>query len=662
MRAFTRILGAASFAAVALAAPGAGAFCRSTTCADADCPRDAHNCKTTGHPLFWPTSCVGFSIQKDETANLPPSDVRKVIVDSFVSWSSLVCKAGGQADIGFGELDDADCHVAQFNASGPNANVVMFQDDKWSYTDVSDTLAKTTVSYDTSTGEIWDADIELNSAYNQLTVGDDHVVYDLQSLLTHEIGHLIGLDHSLDDAATMNADYMVGSIFQRTLAPDDIAGACAAYAPSRTARCSLTPRGGFVSACTGDAAPPMPGGCEASRSGDGRGGAGGVAFLLAAIAIGALRKRRRPAAMLGALGVALGAAAIASACGKAATETLCDAGSVIFCMCPDGEAGSKTCSADGQSFDDCKLQSTGELCPNHLPTTSSSGGSSAGGGGASSTSNSGGSGGSASGGGGTALIGACPGIPTTVSQANDTTVGGDTSQAADREQDRCGGQGAPEIAYEVTPMSSGTLVVTASGIGQTDPVLYARTGDCESGVSLGCSDATPGGGTEVLTLEAVANTPLWIFVDGAAASSGSFSLNLHLTGGVPGDTCPGVSVAIDPGDVITAGGDTSIASPNYKGTGACSTSGTREIVYAVTPSADGMLTVTLDPAFDAQLYARSGSCTSSTTGTQLGCSDNPGSGTEETIAFAVTGGTTYSVFADGAPNESGPYTISFQLQ
>ena len=193
-------------------APSAHAWCRSTTCSDADCPRDADNCKTTGHPLFWPTSCIGFSIQKDGTANLPMSEARRVIVDSFVTWSDLACRGGGQADIGFGELHDATCHVAQYNPSGPNANVVMFQDDKWTYTDVSDTLAKTTVSYDTSTGEIWDADIELNYAYNELTVGDDHVVYDLQSILTHEIGHFIGLDHSLDDEATMNADYMIGTI------------------------------------------------------------------------------------------------------------------------------------------------------------------------------------------------------------------------------------------------------------------------------------------------------------------------------------------------------------------------------------------------------------------------------------------------------------------
>lgn len=59
-----------------------------------------------------------------------------------------------------------------------------------------------------------------------------------------------------------------------------------------------------------------------------------------------------------------------------------------------------------------------------------------------------------------------------------------------------------------------------------------------------------------------------------------------------------------------------------------------------------------------QLYARTGSCT---TGTQLSCSDNLASGGEEVISFPVSAATKYSVFVDGAPGETGPYTIAFDL-
>jgi hypothetical protein len=272
---------------VVLAAPNAAyAYCRSTTCQDSqgECARDDDGCKTTGQPLFWASHCVGFSIQKDGTVNLPYDAVTPIIEQSFLAWTDISCDTGN-ATIAFSRTKDVTCHQAEYSSGGPNANVVMFQDEKWKYKpsgdpfDVDNTLAKTTVTFDNDTGEILDADIELNYAYNELTVGDSKVVYDLQSILTHEIGHFIGLDHSPDPDATMNASYTEGDTSLRTLEPDDVAAACAVYPPERAGTCDLTPRGGLADDCVTDSG----GTCSVGEV-----GMGGPSMPVAPAAIGLL--------------------------------------------------------------------------------------------------------------------------------------------------------------------------------------------------------------------------------------------------------------------------------------------------------------------------------------------------------------------------------------
>jgi hypothetical protein len=94
--------------------------------------------------------------------------------------------------------------------------------------------------------------------------------------------------------------------------------------------------------------------------------------------------------------LAIAAGILAPACGSSDTGagttstggiTSCDPGENIFCRCPGGEAGTKTCRDDGQTFDPCVTR-TG-ACPDTTSTTD-----------AASTSGGGGSGGSASTGGG----------------------------------------------------------------------------------------------------------------------------------------------------------------------------------------------------------------------------------------------------------------------
>ncbi|MEP7122137.1 MAG: hypothetical protein ABJE95_14555 [Byssovorax sp.] len=253
----------------------------------------------------------------------------------------------------------------------------------------------------------------------------------------------------------------------------------------------------------------------------------------------------------------------------------------------------------------------------------------------------------------------CPGIPLAVAVGSDTTVMGDPSPATDTTKGSCGGGGGPEIVYAVTPASSGALVVTMIGFGAGNPVLYARTGTCAGGVELGCSDTTAAGGTETLIVPVTAGQPFYLFADAASGTMGNFSLTLHLQAAAPGDTCPGHPVSLSMGTDQTLTGNTNAAGSNYVGKALCTTSTvTKDVVYSVTPTADGTLFVVLDPTYDGQLYARSGSCT---TGPQLGCSEAGGAGVAESISFPVVAGMKYSVFADGKGGSAGAYAITFHL-
>ncbi|NUP07662.1 MAG: matrixin family metalloprotease [Polyangiaceae bacterium] len=281
--------------ALALVAPStAHAYCRSTTCTG-DCPRDDEGCKTSGEKLFWPSSCVGVSLQKDSSEFIPFKYFEQTAQKAFVEWSDLSCDTG-TATMSFSQLDDVACHKAEYNTDGTNANIILFQDTKWNYTGVDNNLAKTTVTFNDETGEILDADIEVNHANNNFTISDMVIEYDLQAILTHEIGHLIGLDHSPDFSATMYAGYEPGTTDQRSLEPDDVFAVCDAYPPERQASCRPEPNGGIGDECGGVTPDDGDGGpadaCSISAAGD-ESGARWSAMVIAFAAMALAMRRRK---------------------------------------------------------------------------------------------------------------------------------------------------------------------------------------------------------------------------------------------------------------------------------------------------------------------------------------------------------------------------------
>ncbi len=298
-------LAACALAATMAAATPARAFCRTTTRSVApDFQPTRDRCWDQGVPLFWKNACVGYSINRFASKQVSYEDAANGIARAFTRWTGASCPTDGSGNarvsIDVRDMGPVECDRVKYNQEFGNQNVIVFRDDKWDKNDSSNTLALTTVTFNPDTGEIYDADMEVNTHEHRVTLQDPVPSdgYDFASILTHETGHFLGLAHSGDSRATMFASYQPGQTAMRNLTQDDVTGICTVYRPDGSRlvlegkatsgdSCDPTPRHGFAREC----APPAKTGCFSVTGATTSGSAAGVLALLPVIAL-AVRRRR----------------------------------------------------------------------------------------------------------------------------------------------------------------------------------------------------------------------------------------------------------------------------------------------------------------------------------------------------------------------------------
>jgi MYXO-CTERM domain-containing protein len=276
-------------------------------------------------PVYWASPCVVATIYMNGFTEMSSDEVAKSIGAAAQAWSpdTVTCPGTG-SDVASGHPSFEI--ITQMSTGGPvpaldggadGKNSIIFRTTDW-ILEKPEAIALTSRNTDPS-GRIFDADIEINAVPVSVdsfrdfrwanldpgSPGGGHSdAIDLQTAITHEFGHFLGLSHTcfsdgdtlprpLDDQGQAIPDCIDGSNIpeaaavmwyavdrnstsKRVITPDDTRGVCAIYPPTTTpAVCALN-------------VPDDGCGC---RAGGTRPAAGSALLLALGALVGARRRR-----------------------------------------------------------------------------------------------------------------------------------------------------------------------------------------------------------------------------------------------------------------------------------------------------------------------------------------------------------------------------------
>lgn len=180
---------------------------------------------SSGYELRWgQPSNVGIVIQRAGSDDLADESHVTAIQNAIRAWNEA---PGSAARL----IENASAGArARTDWPSDDLHLVLFDEDGSSgYFPIGTGIVALTPVWFTASGVISDADVLFNGRDFTFTTSGDAGAFDVQDVATHELGHLLGLDHSGWAGATMYPYVDPAIVLHRSISEDEVSALRTAY-------------------------------------------------------------------------------------------------------------------------------------------------------------------------------------------------------------------------------------------------------------------------------------------------------------------------------------------------------------------------------------------------------------------------------------------------